>query len=80
MYRVQTKTMDELRLFYSERDEAPDEQFDSTGPARFSYNTVPLDRLIEHYLNEHVPETWHLMSVSVDNGRVRLVWRDSDGR
>lgn len=76
MYRVQTKTVEELRHCYTDADDtAP--QWTSTGGAA-QYDTVPFDRLLQHYLNEHVPGTWSLVSVSVDGSSVRMVWRSDD--
>lgn len=78
MYRVQTKTLDQLRAYYRE-DRPVADDWTSSGVTGY-YDTVPFEALLEHFLNEHAPATWALVSASIDNGRVRLVWRDSDAR
>lgn len=74
-YKVQTKTVDDLRQYHSEAQD--DAGWTSTGGA-VTYNTAPFETLLEHYLNHHVPSTWTLVALSVEFSRVRMVWHSDD--
>lgn len=75
MYIVEIKRFNDLRAQYGDAD-TRDETWTSTGPTG-QYRSGRIDLVLQRYMNEAVPSTWTLISLSRETDRVTIVWRDS---
>lgn len=79
MYRAATMTVLALKGQYSKDRSDPSPKLSkgttASGDYRVTYTNSPrLDAAIEHYLNEHVPATWRLVSVCISGEDVTFIW------
>ena len=80
MYRVETKTIDQLRGYWYEEATLPENQSCTSSDGRHHWcGSIPLDALIQNYLNEHIPASWSLVTLQIRDKRTHFVWSVPDG-
>lgn len=79
MYQVKSIDIETLKQRWQADHPTTAPTTTASGDYSVSYaNRASFPAALEHYLNEHVPATWRLISCSVGKDTVTCVWSVAD--